>query len=181
MQGQYDDGEIGLYYNTFRYYDYDAARFAAEDPIGLAGGDNLYQYAPNPLRWTDPLGLAYFAKRPLSGLLWFGPGSNNPIDDSFNTELSHEQLFFEDNEPDLPSNLGFFNDSTVREDDTSLLSGYRKMPQQYDDAIMRDAIENVEAMGDYKLFGNNCQTWAEKVREEYSRLYNNKIVTPKIQ
>jgi RHS repeat-associated protein len=57
MQGQYDDGEIGLYYNTFRYYDYDAARFVTEDPIGLAGGDNLYQYAQNPLRWADPLGL----------------------------------------------------------------------------------------------------------------------------
>ena len=57
MQGQYDDGATGLYYNTFRYYDADAGRFTAEDPIGLAGGDNLYQYAPNPLVWVDPLGL----------------------------------------------------------------------------------------------------------------------------
>nr|WP_310793628.1 RHS repeat-associated core domain-containing protein [Pectobacterium parmentieri] len=27
----------------------------AQDPIGLAGGLNLYQYAPNPLGWVDPL------------------------------------------------------------------------------------------------------------------------------
>ncbi|NBJ35326.1 hypothetical protein GE191_16740 [Serratia fonticola] len=27
------------------------------DPIGLAGGMNLYQYGPNPLTWADPLGL----------------------------------------------------------------------------------------------------------------------------
>ncbi len=26
--------------------------------IGLAGGLNLYQYAPNPLNWVDPLGLS---------------------------------------------------------------------------------------------------------------------------
>jgi RHS repeat-associated protein len=57
MQGQYDDGKTGLYYNTFRYYDADAGRFTAEDPIGLAGGDNLYQYAPNPMVWADPFGL----------------------------------------------------------------------------------------------------------------------------
>ncbi len=25
-----------------------------QDPIGLLGGWNLYQYAPNPLGWIDP-------------------------------------------------------------------------------------------------------------------------------
>ncbi|WP_312467070.1 RHS repeat-associated core domain-containing protein, partial [Pseudescherichia sp.] len=29
-----------------------------QDPIGLAGGLNLYQYAPNPLGWVDPWGLS---------------------------------------------------------------------------------------------------------------------------
>ena len=29
-----------------------------QDPIGLEGGWNLYQYAPNPLGWIDPLGLS---------------------------------------------------------------------------------------------------------------------------
>ncbi|WP_240153825.1 HNH/endonuclease VII fold putative polymorphic toxin, partial [Erwinia amylovora] len=27
-------------------------------PVGLAGGLNLYAYAPNPYGWVDPLGLA---------------------------------------------------------------------------------------------------------------------------
>jgi hypothetical protein len=39
-------------------YDSDAGRFNAEDPIGLAGGINIYLYANgSPLRWIDPLGL----------------------------------------------------------------------------------------------------------------------------
>ena len=56
-QGQYLDRETGLHYNTFRYYDPDTGRFTQPDPIGLLGGYNLYQYAPNPLMWIDPLGL----------------------------------------------------------------------------------------------------------------------------
>lgn len=56
-QGQYLDRETGLHYNTFRYYDPDIGRFTQPDPIGLAGGFNLYQYAPNPITWIDPLGL----------------------------------------------------------------------------------------------------------------------------
>ncbi|VAK69197.1 RhsB [Enterobacter hormaechei] len=57
MQGQYLDRETGLRYNLFRYYDPDCGRFTQQDPIGLAGGINLYQYAPNALGWVDPLGL----------------------------------------------------------------------------------------------------------------------------
>jgi RHS repeat-associated protein len=57
MQGQYEDRDAGLCYNTFRYYDVDIGRFTVEDPIGLLGGENLYQYGANPLSWIDPLGL----------------------------------------------------------------------------------------------------------------------------
>ncbi|VAE43925.1 Rhs family protein [Enterobacter hormaechei] len=55
--GQYADGETGLHYNLFRYYDPQVGRFIVQDPIGLNGGWNLYQYAPNPLGWIDPLSL----------------------------------------------------------------------------------------------------------------------------
>lgn len=56
FQGQYLDRETGLHFNTFRFYDPDIGRFTTPDPIGLAGGLNLYAYAPNPIGWVDPWG-----------------------------------------------------------------------------------------------------------------------------
>jgi len=58
FQGQYYDSETGLHYNRFRYYDPGAGRFINQDPIGLLGGLNNYQYVPNPVGWVDPFGLS---------------------------------------------------------------------------------------------------------------------------
>jgi len=58
FQGQYYDNESGLHYNHFRYYDPTTGRFISQDPIGLLGGINHYQYAPNHINWVDPLGLS---------------------------------------------------------------------------------------------------------------------------
>ena len=60
FQGQFFDGETGLHYNRFRYYDSDVGMFISRDPIGLLGGNNVFQYAPNPIGWIDPYGLAKF-------------------------------------------------------------------------------------------------------------------------
>ena len=57
FQGQYYDKESGLHYNRFRYYDPEIGRFVSQDPIGLQGGMNLFEYAPNPIVWIDFLGL----------------------------------------------------------------------------------------------------------------------------
>ena len=57
-QGQYEDIETGLYYNRFRYYDPNAGSYISQDPIGLAGGDNLYAYVPNPSSYIDIFGLS---------------------------------------------------------------------------------------------------------------------------
>lgn len=63
FQGQYLDRETGLHFNTLRFYDPDVGRFTTPDPIGLEGGLNTYAYSPNPLMWSDPLGLAPCAKK----------------------------------------------------------------------------------------------------------------------
>ncbi|ABC30516.1 Rhs family protein [Hahella chejuensis KCTC 2396] len=64
FQGQYYDEETGLHYNRHRYYDPSAARFINQDPVGLLGGDNNYQYAPNPTGWVDPFGLTCKESKP---------------------------------------------------------------------------------------------------------------------
>ena len=60
LQGQYRDEETGLCYNRHRYFDPEICSFITQDPIGLAGGENLYAYAPNVWGWVDPLGLFGF-------------------------------------------------------------------------------------------------------------------------
>ncbi|MBK9693454.1 MAG: RHS repeat-associated core domain-containing protein [Gemmatimonadetes bacterium] len=56
--GREYDSESGLYYMRARYYDPALGRWISEDPIGIAGGLNVYAYAGNdPVNLTDPSGL----------------------------------------------------------------------------------------------------------------------------
>ncbi len=172
--GQYYDRETGLHYNYFRDYDPSTGRYVQSDPIGLKGGINTYAYAGgDPVTSADLFGLAYFAKRPLSNSPWLGRASCNSGkgDDILNTEISHEQLFFEDGLS--PSNIGFGRKGLFTEANPT---GYRCRSGSYNDCIMRKAVKNVP-LRTYCLLGKpgptekfNCQDWADEVRKEYARL-----------
>ena len=55
--GHYHDAETGLFYNRFRYYSPELGRYLQSDPLGLAGGYNVYAYPANPLTSVDLQGL----------------------------------------------------------------------------------------------------------------------------
>ncbi|HCM1962286.1 TPA: RHS repeat protein, partial [Salmonella enterica subsp. salamae serovar 56:l,v:z39] len=59
LPGQQYDEESGLHYNRHRYYSPGQGRYITQDPIGLKGGWNLYQYPLNPVVGIDPLGLKF--------------------------------------------------------------------------------------------------------------------------
>ncbi|EHE9978731.1 RHS repeat protein, partial [Escherichia coli] len=58
LPGQQYDEESGLYYNRHRYNDPLQGRYITQDPIGLKGGWNFYQYPLNPVQYIDSMGLA---------------------------------------------------------------------------------------------------------------------------
>ncbi|MFA7403470.1 MAG: RHS repeat-associated core domain-containing protein [Pelobacteraceae bacterium] len=168
------DKETGLYYYRARYYDPMDGLFHQKDPIGFDGGINVYAYVQNnPIKRKDPYGLAYFAKRHLGPLPWLG---TNADDNRLNTELVHEQLFFEDGES--PSNIGYFKSpegefhvGLLKSDSPNDLSSYRTRESGYDDCVMRKAYKKVTLLPYFEL-GFNCQAWADAVRKEYWKLYN---------
>lgn len=156
----------GLAFNGCRDYDPRVGRCIEPDPTGLAAGPNPYAYVDgDPLERIDPEGLAYFAYRALNGLPWLGVFSSNPLDNALNDSISHEQLFFEDG--GYPGNLGFFDDSRLHVDPSN--SAWHKTGERYNDCLMRRAVDIVH-LGKYHVVGNNCQTWASDVRNEYGSL-----------
>jgi RHS repeat-associated protein len=57
--------KTGTWYRRNRNYDPGTGRFTQEDPIGLAGGMNLYGFASgDPVNFSDPFGLCPDPKKP---------------------------------------------------------------------------------------------------------------------
>jgi RHS repeat-associated protein len=182
--GREFDSETGLYYYRARSMSPSLGRFMQKDPLGYINGPNDYEYVSNvPTKFSDPYGFAYFLHSPLeaTGGHWFGPFSRNPLDDFTNTELSHEQLFFDNPQKIgdcMVDNIGYgtqggaFNGDpkTILNDDRNK---YRDESNReyFDDNIMADIVRDYppESFGNYWVIGNNCQCYADFLRKEYRR------------
>src|SRR5438093_13243791 len=70
----------GQMYRRNRYYDPASGRFTQEDPLGLAGGMNLYGFADgDPVNFGDPFGLCPECQRELSRAFENGDLTWDPV------------------------------------------------------------------------------------------------------
>jgi RHS repeat-associated protein len=81
-----ENDSTGLQYSRARYYSPTLQRFISEDPLGLAGGGNLYAYVGNsPMNFSDPSGLQdgpiNYMRDPFSADHWILNGGSNTISD----------------------------------------------------------------------------------------------------
>ncbi len=189
--GREFDSETELYYFRARYYSPAIGRFLQRDLFTWAFDDvrllfqyndtlksiigkiiirigqnkpavyNLYTYAyDSPLNWLDPYGLGSRRQRPLES--W-----------PFQWWLAHhDQFFFDDGKE--PANSGFFNTNDIRPDRAPqrYQEQYRIVRDNMDDALLRQAIAIVSKTWDmqFRLFGNQCQDFADTVEGVYDLL-----------
>ena len=130
--GRRFDSETGLYYYRNRYYSSELARFMTQDPIGFAGGLNLYRYVNNnPLRFIDPFGLILksLAKKVLEKQIKKIPVKKirdiaekifdsdiplNPLEDFFDPQELNEDEF-----ADIEENKGSEDNEEQEEEDSN--------------------------------------------------------------
>jgi RHS repeat-associated protein len=62
LLGQYHDDETELCCTRYRYFDPRVGRWLSADPLGVAGGPNVFAFAGSPTVDTDPLGLCATGK-----------------------------------------------------------------------------------------------------------------------
>ncbi|WP_437495047.1 RHS repeat-associated core domain-containing protein [Sorangium sp. So ce1014] len=58
LLGQYADDETGLCCTRFRFFDPETGGWCSPDPLGIAGGLNLFAFGGAPVVDVDPLGLS---------------------------------------------------------------------------------------------------------------------------
>lgn len=135
--GQRYDAETGLYYYKMRMFSPKIGRFLQPDPIGFAGGPNLYTYVSNrPTASRDSLGLVTEEVSIILGFSTVGGGQN------------HSSLLFVDtvdNGAGPITNLYVFKGDPSTSDLTTILLGGATLTASYRGYFKADATAKLGA------------------------------------
>ncbi|MCU6176989.1 RHS element core protein [Citrobacter cronae] len=185
LPGQQEDKETGLYYNRHRYYDSSQGRYITQDPIGLRGGWNLYQYPLNPIEYIDPLGLnTYMCTIPLHTLGGSGTRSGPDI---WGNPFYHQYLCVDDGQGAytcggqdrsgaavLPGSKGKATNDTWPTDGNGACK--KVDDRNCVDECVKNRVKSKKRPWYQIPFGTDCQDWSDDVLESCktscSRPYN---------
>ncbi|WP_336220177.1 RHS repeat-associated core domain-containing protein, partial [Citrobacter amalonaticus] len=147
LPGQWYDEESGLHYNRHRYYDPTQGRYITQDPIGLVGGLNLYNYVmDNPVTYVDPKGLD-------TAIIANGPTNGNPIGHSA-MAFSGKGVYSYGNDTPYGSSVTTYLSAQAKRRDTKIYI-LRTTPGQ-EEEMQKYILEHYKSNGDYNLFTHNC-------------------------
>jgi RHS repeat-associated protein len=145
----------GLYLAPYRAYDSHLGRWLNRDPIGEAGGINLYRYVYNsPLNFIDPLGLDVWIEGP-SGSEPTGHQSINVGDPNGN----YSSYSFG---TDWGLSLAFGLEGEVYEDEEKggPIEQYKKTTPKQDNILKQQLDNMLGNKGAYGL-GDTCRSWSQ--------------------
>ncbi len=177
--GQYYDAETGHSYNYFRDYDPANGRYIESDPVGLAGGNNTYEYgADAPSDKDDPFGLLV----QLCSRMLGGPNSQ-PLPGNSSDPFRHEYIVvngqafsFQPSGNELLSPGQVLNNENANSQCTTLCDD-----PDFDMAVMGAiavighptyCLLAVPGSYAYTHMGlHNCQTWSQDVLALAKQIY----------
>jgi len=160
--GRENDGS-GLYFLRARYYIPAIGRFISEDPIGLAGGINVYAYAyDNPVNFLDPSGLdvtinTYHGDFP-NGFGHIGIGVNSSSTWGFWETCCRSSLILDRDVPGKVVPDATEGDNLSNVDETITIS---TTPDQ--DALIQAYIDRRHKdPGKFNLYGRQCTSFVRE-------------------
>jgi peptidoglycan L-alanyl-D-glutamate endopeptidase CwlK len=125
-----------------RYYDPETGQFTTEDPIGFAGGGNLYAYAANnPVTYTDPFGLCPECTAQYIATMLFGPTWEERTNEVIQTLDARVQ----------PLARAFVNLADMSGVQLAVYEGFRTFERQ--DRFYRQGVSRARAGQSYHNYG----------------------------